>query len=86
MLVHYSTRMDLNTLRFDQVRSDDPSITGPNYVDIPVEAFPVPQGSNFWWEKLPPSSELSLIFYSSFPFFDLSSSYLGSSKSAHTRF
>lgn len=57
---HYKTGMSMDTLVFSDVRDDDPMITDPYYVDIPVDQLPDLNGSDFWWNVLPPSVTLSV--------------------------
>ncbi|KAF8134209.1 hypothetical protein EV363DRAFT_1160616 [Boletus edulis] len=54
LLRHYSGGMTVDTLRFDEVSADDPSVTGPEYVDLLVDALPELKG-DMWW-KVPPLS------------------------------
>lgn len=56
---HYRGGMTMETLSFDKVRADDPSIAGDEdkYVDFPADALPEPTGSGFWWHVLPPSGK-----------------------------
>lgn len=54
---HYKGGTTLDTLCFDDVRADDPEVTGPNYVDVPLEALPDVGEGDFWWEALPPGGE-----------------------------
>jgi len=58
LLDHYSSGMGIDTLHFNKVCTDDPSITGEEYVDILVDALPELKGGDFWWQVLPPSGEL----------------------------
>lgn len=60
---HYSGGMGIDTLCFDQVSSDDPSVTGPGYVDIPAGALPNLEGAGEWW-KVPPASSESVFGFS----------------------
>ena len=50
----------METLRFDSVREDDPSVTGAEYVDIPADSLPELEGANMWWKLPPPSGEFVL--------------------------
>lgn len=52
--------MITDSLHFDRVRADDPSVTDPDYVDVAADALPGLNGGDFWWEELPPSSEFPL--------------------------
>ena len=58
LLRHYRSGMTMDTLSFDEVRSDDPAITGPDYIDVPADILPELKGANFWWQLLPPSGKL----------------------------
>ncbi|KAG9309160.1 hypothetical protein JVU11DRAFT_10870 [Chiua virens] len=42
-------------LDFQGVRSDDPEVTGPCYVDLPRDTLPELEGTDFWWHDLPES-------------------------------
>ncbi|KAF8119136.1 hypothetical protein EV363DRAFT_1306183 [Boletus edulis] len=53
---HYRSGMTLDTLSFDQVRADDPAITGSEYVEVPASSVPRPNGDDNWWLLLPPSA------------------------------
>lgn len=57
---HYSGGMTMDTLCFDDVRADDPSITDTSYVDVPADALPDLVGTEFWWQEVPPSSEFDI--------------------------
>lgn len=61
LLDYYSNNMEIDTHRFYKVCADDPSITGEEYVDIPVDALPELKGRDFWWHELPPSGELTAL-------------------------
>ena len=60
---HYRCGMTLDTLLFDQVRADDPGVTGVEFVDVAAEALPPLKEGTFWWELLPPSGERSFIYF-----------------------
>ncbi|KAF8119137.1 hypothetical protein EV363DRAFT_1203395 [Boletus edulis] len=50
---HYRSGTTLDTLRFDEVRADDPLVTDPGYLDVHT-ALPKLEGDDFWWNALPP--------------------------------
>lgn len=56
---HYSGGMGIDTLHFDKVRADDPSVSSPEYVDVSPSALPNIQSSSpdYWWNILPPFGE-----------------------------
>ncbi|KAN0094297.1 hypothetical protein V8E55_002584 [Tylopilus felleus] len=58
LLRHYSGGMELDTLCFEDVRADDPSTIGPEYVDVSGDALPTLEGVDTWWKVLP--SEVGL--------------------------
>ena len=62
MLAHYyADGLTIDAFRFDDVRADDPSIIGSEYVDVPAHALPELKGADFsWWKGLPPSGGLFL--------------------------
>ena len=60
LLKHFSGGVGMETLRFHNVREDDPSVTGPNYVDVPADSLPELEGANMWWKVPPPSGEFIL--------------------------
>ena len=49
--------MTMDTLCFHEVRADDPSVTGPCYVDIHPQALPSLEVEDFWWQAPPPHGE-----------------------------
>lgn len=53
LLRHYSGGMELDTLCFEDVRADDPSTIGPEYVDVSGDALPTLEGVDTWWKVLP---------------------------------
>ncbi|KAG9309166.1 hypothetical protein JVU11DRAFT_10877 [Chiua virens] len=57
LYVHYTSGIEADTLRFEEVRADDPLVSGPEYVEVPEEQLPVLQG-DLWWMALPPSVSL----------------------------
>ena len=57
---HYRSGMTVDTLSFDEVLANDQSVTGPEYVDVPVDGLPELKGSNFWWQRLPASGESAI--------------------------
>ena len=57
LLRHYSGGMTLETLSFDQVSADDPSVTGPEYVVVQADSLPELEGDHAWWKGPPPSGE-----------------------------
>lgn len=54
LYVHYTSGFEADTLCFEEVCQDDPSILGPEYVDLPEDQFPELR-DDLWW-KMPPSS------------------------------
>ncbi|KAG8220309.1 hypothetical protein J3R82DRAFT_3506 [Butyriboletus roseoflavus] len=58
----YADGLAIEAFRFDEVRADDPSILGSEYVDVPEHALPHLDGAPFsWWNGLPPSVQLIFI-------------------------
>ncbi|KAG9309154.1 hypothetical protein JVU11DRAFT_10864 [Chiua virens] len=57
LYVHYTSGIEADTLRFEGIRADDPSVSGPEYVDVPEEQLPALQG-DLWWTMLPLSVSL----------------------------
>ncbi|KAG6374928.1 hypothetical protein JVT61DRAFT_3674 [Boletus reticuloceps] len=57
LLCHYSRRMTMDTLCFNEVSTDDPSVTGPEYVCMQADSFSELEGSDMWWKVPPPSGE-----------------------------
>ena len=43
--------MGIDTLRFDQVRADDPAVSDEEYVEVPRATLPIIQatGPAHWW-------------------------------------
>lgn len=54
---HHRNGMGVDTLLFDAVRADDPSVSGEEYVDVPSGSFPKVNGADLWWQDLPPEGE-----------------------------
>lgn len=52
---HYVGGMGIDTLHFDQVRADDPSVSSTTYVDVPRASLPEIQVTSptYWWNRLP---------------------------------
>ncbi|KAG8220395.1 hypothetical protein J3R82DRAFT_3377 [Butyriboletus roseoflavus] len=58
----YADGLAIKVFRFDEVRTDDPSISGSKYVDVPEHALPHLDGAPFsWWNGLPPSGPKSKV-------------------------
>ena len=47
LLHHYRSGMTMNMLPFDEVHSDNPAITSPDYIDILADILPELKGANF---------------------------------------
>jgi hypothetical protein len=56
---HYIGGMGVDTLNFDQVRADDPSVSSTEYVDVPRAALPNIEvtSTTYWWNRLPQLGE-----------------------------
>ncbi|KAN0090968.1 hypothetical protein V8E55_004534 [Tylopilus felleus] len=50
---HYSGGIGLDTLCFEEVRENNPSTMGPEYVDVSVDALPPLEEVDTWWKVLP---------------------------------
>lgn len=48
--------MDPDVLRFEELRAYDPSITAPEYVNVPLPLLELDE-SDRWWDNLPPSGK-----------------------------
>ncbi|KAI9453882.1 hypothetical protein HD554DRAFT_2179246 [Boletus coccyginus] len=57
---HHRNGMGVDTLLFDAVRADDPSVSGEEYVDVPSGSFPKVNGADLWWQDLPPEVSLQV--------------------------
>lgn len=58
----YGNLLNMDILRFEDLRSEDSTITAPEYVKL---SLPLPEleKSDCWWENLPSSSEFSLALH-----------------------
>ncbi|KAG9309162.1 hypothetical protein JVU11DRAFT_10872 [Chiua virens] len=54
VLFRHSQLFGLEALDFEEVSENDPSITGPEYVDVPAQLIPAPNLSDSWWLSPPP--------------------------------
>jgi len=53
--------MTMDSLCFDQIYPDDPSITDKSHMYIPMDALPELKGADFWWQLLPSAGELEIL-------------------------
>ncbi|KAI9574359.1 hypothetical protein HD554DRAFT_2034486 [Boletus coccyginus] len=69
-LCHYKGGMTLDILCFDEVCTDNPLVTSPNYMDVPLEALSDVREGDFWWEALPPGVSLRILKEPRLPIFN----------------
>lgn len=53
---YYLSGMTKESLLLHEVRSDDPLVSGEEYVDVPSNGFPKLEGTTDFWWNTPPSS------------------------------
>ncbi|KAG6369203.1 hypothetical protein JVT61DRAFT_15638 [Boletus reticuloceps] len=57
LYLHYTSGIEAEMLRFEEVCEDDPLILGPEYVHVPEDKLPE-LGGELWWKVLPASVSL----------------------------
>ena len=57
LFTHFTNGGELDTLSFETVSPDDPSVTSPEYIRVPSDALPEVKGADLWQRDLPVSGE-----------------------------
>ncbi|KAG6371165.1 hypothetical protein JVT61DRAFT_9945 [Boletus reticuloceps] len=54
---YYSSRLNMDVLRFEDLCAEDPTVLAPEYVGLSL-SLPELEEQDQWWENFPPSISL----------------------------